>query len=49
VKTYEAPQISLIGTVRDLTEVDKCGGSGDNFLPQLLSNNFSAPGTHCGV
>jgi hypothetical protein len=46
IKSYEAPQIFTLGTVAQLTEQqapdipDKCGGSGDQFLPQILSQRF---------
>lgn len=49
-KLYEAPTITTLGTLRELTEQDttpdKCGGSGDAFQPleDILSNDFS---THC--
>jgi hypothetical protein len=41
---YEAPRVYTLGTVEELTRdntPDKCGGSGDAFLPQQLSNTFS--------
>lgn len=43
-KTYEAPTISTLGTVREFTldgHIDKCGGSGDSFMPQQLSTVFA--------
>jgi hypothetical protein len=41
---YVAPTIVTIGTVVELTQqLDKCGGSGDQFLPQLLSPTFAHP------
>ena len=40
---YEAPKIFALGTVEELTSVDKCGGSGDQFLPQILSVRFGDP------
>jgi hypothetical protein len=43
MKTYEAPKVYTLGTVQELTAVDKCGGSGDQFLPQILSPNFDHP------
>jgi hypothetical protein len=42
---YEAPTISTLGTVRELTLTDKCGGNGDQFLPLILSQRFQDP--HC--
>src|SRR3954447_24622119 len=45
-RPYIAPALTVIGTVRELTEQvkpDKCGGSGDFALPQLLSNDFGSP------
>jgi hypothetical protein len=45
VQSYEAPTISTLGTVRELTlgesGIDKCGGTGDAPFPQLLSNRFA--------
>jgi hypothetical protein len=35
-KEYEAPRIIQLGAVRDLTAVNKCGGSGDSAFPQQL-------------
>jgi hypothetical protein len=35
-KRYEAPAMFELGAVRDLTAQNKCGGSGDSFLPQNL-------------
>lgn len=45
---YEEPKVTDLGAVMDLTEQspDKCGGSGDAFLPQQLSKDFGDP--HCG-
>ena len=45
-KLYEAPTITTLGTLRELTEQDlpaKCGGSGDSFEPleDTLSNEIS--------
>ena len=37
-KPYEAPKVYELGTVQELTqdgEEEKCGGSGDQFLPTL--------------
>jgi hypothetical protein len=47
MEKYEKPQVMTLGTVRELTAQnnDKCGGSGDFALPQLLSNDFGNP--HC--
>lgn len=48
---YEKPTVMTLGSVRELTadtnpsDPDKCGGSGDFALPQLLSNDFGSP--HC--
>lgn len=46
-KRYEAPAVFELGTVRDLTAQNKCGGSGDSLLPQLaldpLSSNACSP------
>jgi len=33
-KQYEAPVVFELGAVRDLTALNKCGGSGDAMLPQ---------------
>ena len=46
-KAYEAPTVTTLGTVLELTQQqpDKCGGSGDQFLPQILSPRFGTP--HC--
>jgi hypothetical protein len=40
---YEMPTIKTIGSVQDLTEKkpNKCGGSGDLFLPNLLTKNLT--------
>jgi hypothetical protein len=39
---YEEPTVVELGTVAELTQqIDKCGGSGDEFLPQLLSPVFA--------
>jgi hypothetical protein len=35
-KRYEAPAVFELGAVRDLTAQNKCGGSGDAFMPQQL-------------
>jgi hypothetical protein len=43
-KEYEAPVVVQLGGVRDLTAVNKCGGSGDSAYPQLLSSNFTSDG-----
>lgn len=41
-ETYELPTITAIGSLRELTQdIDKCGGTGDQFLPLLLSERFS--------
>ena len=40
-KSYEAPNVYALGTVSEMTQIDKCGGSGDQFLPQILSERFS--------
>jgi hypothetical protein len=45
-RAYVAPAIETIGEVTELTQqLDKCGGSGDQFLPQLLSTTFDHPCT----
>ena len=44
---YEAPKVYTLGTVEELTQQNqpaKCGGSGDSFLPQILSKTIS---TNC--
>ena len=39
---YETPTIKTIGSVQDLTEKqNKCGGSGDLFLPNILTKNLT--------
>jgi hypothetical protein len=43
MKAYENPTITTLGTVVELTEIDKCGGSGDAYLPEILSTEFSHP------
>jgi hypothetical protein len=37
-KPYETPRLSLLGTVRDLTEAtaEKCTGSADAILPRVV-------------
>jgi hypothetical protein len=48
MKEYTDPTIATLGTVAELTatvEPDKCGGSGDAYLPQQLSEEFGTP--HC--
>jgi hypothetical protein len=45
MKAYENPTIETLGNVAELTQVDKCGGSGDIYLPQILSEQFGTP--HC--
>lgn len=42
-KGYEAPSVVVLGSIGELTlnHIDKCGGSGDQFLPQLLDNRFA--------
>jgi hypothetical protein len=37
-KAYEAPALVTLGAVRELTAVNKCGGSGDAAFPQLDPN-----------
>lgn len=43
MKAYENPTIETLGTVVELTEVDKCGGSGDAKFPEILSEVFAHP------
>lgn len=44
MKAYENPTITTLGTVVELTEkLDKCGGSGDAYLPEILSTTFAHP------
>jgi hypothetical protein len=45
-RPYVAPAIETIGEVAELTQLDKCGGSGDQFLPQILSTTFGDPCKH---
>ena len=44
-KEYEAPTISMLGTVQELTlqgGADKCNGTGDNVAyPEILSQRFA--------
>jgi hypothetical protein len=44
-KPYEAPRVFELGTVKELTAkddlIDKCGGSADVDLPQVLSPQYS--------
>ncbi|HET9333680.1 MAG TPA: lasso RiPP family leader peptide-containing protein [Gemmatimonadota bacterium] len=37
-KPYETPELSLLGTVRELTEAtaEKCTGSADAILPRVI-------------
>jgi hypothetical protein len=42
-KPYELPTISTIGSIQSLTQVNKCGGSGDVSYPQIL-DPFSTAG-----
>lgn len=54
-KSYESPRIVELGSVQELTqsvppndlEEDKCGGSGDQFIPSLWDGGFvlDCPGT----
>ena len=41
-KLYELPSISTIGSVQSLTQVNKCGGSGDFAFPQQLNPNLTS-------
>lgn len=43
MKAYENPTIETLGTVVELTEIDKCGGSGDAAYPEILSTVFAHP------
>jgi hypothetical protein len=36
-KPYEPPSIRTIGSVQSLTQVNKCGGSGDSTYPQMIT------------
>ncbi len=40
---YVDPTIETLGTVAELTQIDKCGGSGDSAFPAILSEVFSHP------
>ena len=41
-ETYEAPTITTIGSLRELTLVlDKCGGTSDVGFPTLLTPRFA--------
>ena len=44
-KPYEAPRVVHLGTVQELTREnspeDKCAGSQDQFLPDILSPQFA--------
>jgi hypothetical protein len=44
-KPYEAPTVTTLGTVQELTQQnpDKCGGSGDILAPQILDPRFGTP------
>jgi hypothetical protein len=46
MKAYDDPTIVTLGTVAELTQVDKCGGSGDTAYPQILDERF-APDNEC--
>ena len=35
-KAYESPSLRTIGSVASLTQVNKCHGSGDQLLPQVI-------------
>ena len=40
-ETYEAPAITTIGPLRELTQVfDKCGGTSDVFFPSVPLARF---------
>jgi hypothetical protein len=43
-KLYELPSITTIGSVQSLTQVNKCGGSGDWAFPQQLNPNLTTGG-----
>ena len=43
-KEYEAPVVFQLGAVRDLTTLNKCGGSGDAAYPQVVGANLSSGG-----
>jgi hypothetical protein len=40
-KPYDLPCIRTIGSVQSLTQVNKCGGSGDVGYPQQLDPNLT--------
>jgi hypothetical protein len=46
MKEYTDPTIETLGSVVDLTAVDKCGGSADAAFPTLLEERF-APDNEC--
>lgn len=46
MKEYTDPTIETLGTVAELTQVDKCGGSADSAFPTLLEDRF-APDNEC--
>lgn len=41
-KHYELPSIRTIGDVHSLTQVNKCGGSGDYAYPQQLNPSLTS-------
>jgi len=43
-KEYEAPIVFQLGAVRELTALNKCGGSGDSAYPQVLNPNLTSGG-----
>ena len=45
MKAYEDPTIETLGTVAELTQEDKCGGSGDAFFRRSWPPDFEDP--HC--
>lgn len=40
-RAYEPPTVTTIGDVYSLTQVNKCGGSGDLGYPQQLDPSFT--------
>jgi hypothetical protein len=39
-KGFQAPKVTDLGSVREMTQINKCGGSGDAVLPQLDQFTF---------
>ena len=44
LEAYEPPKVVTLGSLQELTQVSKCGGSGDAFLPQVLTKNLTTGG-----